>query len=71
MLAYTTDIDNHVVNIVWLLEEDKWVMIDTDMGFYVTNRQGLPLSLDEMRWNKINDVPMKYCSIKEKKVDCT
>ena len=43
------DGDCHVVNIVWLPEINKWAMIDSDMVEYVTNDQGTPLSLQEMR----------------------
>ena len=43
------DTDCHVVNIVWLPELEKWAMIDSDMTEYVTDRQGTPLSLEEMR----------------------
>lgn len=43
------DGDCHVVNIVWLPELNKWAMIDSDMVEYITNNQGIPLSLQEMR----------------------
>lgn len=43
------DQDCHVVNLVWLPEMDKWAMIDSDMQEYVTNADGIPLSLEEMR----------------------
>ena len=44
------DPDCHVVNEVWLPELNKWVMLDTDMGgHYVSDRDGTPLSLKEMR----------------------
>jgi hypothetical protein len=44
------DEDCHVVNEVWLPERNKWAMIDTDMGgHYVTDMDGTPLSLREMR----------------------
>ena len=49
------DPDCHVVNEVWLPELNKWAMIDTDMGgHYVTDRNGTPLSLKEMRENYIS-----------------
>ena len=41
--------DCHVVNIVWLPENNKWVMLDSDMTEYVTGDDGTPLSLQEMR----------------------
>ena len=44
------DSDCHVVNEVWLPELNKWVMIDTDMGgHFVSDMDGMPLSLKEMR----------------------
>lgn len=44
------DNDCHVVNEVWLPELGKWAMIDTDMGgHYITDQNGTPLSLAEMR----------------------
>lgn len=43
------DNDCHVVNLLWLSESKKWAMIDSDMMEYVTNENGTPLSLAEMR----------------------
>ncbi|MCR5204731.1 MAG: hypothetical protein K6E47_06715 [Lachnospiraceae bacterium] len=43
------DQDCHVVNLVWLPELSKWAMIDSDMEEYVTDSNGIPLSLEEMR----------------------
>ncbi|MCR4900187.1 MAG: transglutaminase-like domain-containing protein [Treponema sp.] len=43
------DSDCHVVNLVWLPELNKWAMIDSDMMEYVTDSNGTPLSLEEMR----------------------
>ena len=43
------DQDCHVVNLVWLPEMNKWAMIDSDMQEYVTDQDGIPLSLEEMR----------------------
>lgn len=47
--ADSRDPDCHVVNIVWLPENKKWAMIDSDGSAYVTGADGLPLSLEEMR----------------------
>lgn len=53
------DPDCHVVNEVWLPELNKWAMIDTDMGgHYVTDRNGTPLSLKEMREHYISGEKM-------------
>ena len=49
------DNDCHVVNEVWLPEIRKWVMIDTDMKRYVTDKKGNLLSLAEVREHFIND----------------
>lgn len=43
------DGDCHVVNIVWLPENEQWAMIDSDMVEYVTGEDGKLLSLREMR----------------------
>ena len=53
------DPDCHVVNEVWLPELNKWAMVDTDMGgHYVTDRNGTPLSLQEMREHYISGEKM-------------
>jgi hypothetical protein len=49
------DNDCHVVNEVWLPETGKWVMIDTDMRRYITDKKGNLLSLAEIREHFIND----------------
>ena len=44
------DSDCHVVNEVWLPEMGKWAMIDTDSGgYYYSDGNGVPLSLNEIR----------------------
>ena len=44
------DTDCHVVNEVWLPEQGKWAMIDSDMdGHYISDLDGIPLSLKEIR----------------------
>ena len=53
------DMDCHVVNEVWLPELNKWAMVDTDMGgHYVTDANGTPLSLKEMREHYISGEKM-------------
>lgn len=55
------DQDCHVVNEVWLPEQQKWVMLDTDMGgHYVTDTAGNLLSLREMREHYIADKAMLF-----------
>lgn len=55
------DSDCHVVNQVWLPEQRKWVMIDSDMGgCYATDSVGNLLSLQEMREYYINDKTILY-----------
>ena len=53
------DPDCHVVDEVWLPELNKWAMVDTDMGgHYITDRNGTPLSLKEMREHYISGEKM-------------
>ena len=53
------DEDCHVVNEVWLPELNKWAMLDTDMGgHYVSDMNGTPLSLKEMREHYISGEKM-------------
>ena len=53
------DPDCHVVDEVWLPELNKWAMVDTDMGgHYVTDKNGTPLSLKEMREHYISGEKM-------------
>ena len=53
------DSDCHVVNEVWLPELNKWAMIDTDMGgHFVSDMDGTPLSLNEMREHYISGKKM-------------
>ena len=52
------DSDCHVVNEVWLSEQGKWVMIDSDMGHYISNLDGVPLSLKEIREHYISGEDM-------------
>ena len=51
----SSDTECHVVNIVWLPELEKWAMIDSDMTEYITDSEGTPLSLEEMRNSIIED----------------
>ena len=48
-LPAVDDGDCHVVNVVWLPEEEKWAMIDSDMLEYAVGEDGKVLSLQEMR----------------------
>lgn len=53
------DPDCHVVNEAWLPELNKWAMVDTDMGgHYITDKNGTPLSLKEMREHYISGEKM-------------
>jgi len=53
------DQDCHVVNEVWLPELNKWAMVDSDMGgHYVSDMNGAPLSLKEMREHYISGEKM-------------
>lgn len=57
--ADSLDQDCHVVNIVWLPEHKKWAMVDSDMRAYVTDSDGTPLSLSQMREQYINGAAME------------
>lgn len=57
--ADSLDQDYHVVNIVWLPEHKKWAMVDSDMRAYVTDSDGTPLSLSQMRERYINGAAME------------
>lgn len=57
--ADSLDQDCHVVNIVWLPEHKKWAMVDSDMRAYVTDSNGTPLSLSQMRERYINGAAME------------
>lgn len=53
------DSDCHVVTEVWLPELNKWAMIDSDMGgHFVSDMDGTPLSLKEMREHYISGKKM-------------
>lgn len=52
------DSDCHVVNLVWLPEQQKWAMIDSDMQAFITDPAGEILSLGEMRARYIGGEPM-------------
>ena len=56
----TTDQDCHVVNSVWLPENKKWVMVDSDKHAYATDEEGTLLSLKEMRVKMINEEPIIF-----------
>lgn len=63
------DPDCHVVNIVWLPELNKWAMIDSDMHEYVTDENGIPMSLEEMRNALIEDKEFNIKSFDGFKID--
>ena len=57
--ADTLDSDCHVVNLVWLPEQNKWAMIGSDMQAWISNPEGTPLSLAEMRERYISGSSMQ------------
>lgn len=65
----TIDSDCHVVNSVWLPEENKWVMVDSDNNIYTTDENGVKLSLEEMRIKIRNDEPIIFRTFDEHNVD--
>ncbi len=52
------DNDCHVVNEVWLPDLGKWAMVDTDEKRYVSDLDGIPLSLREIREHIISGEKM-------------
>ena len=63
------DNDCHVVNEVWLPELGKWAVIDSDMNHYVTDLEGIQLSLKEIREHLISGEEMViYNLLKEASV---
>lgn len=64
------DTDCHVVNEVWLPELGKWAMVDTDMKRYVTDPDGVRLSLQEIREHLASGEKMViYNLLKEARVN--
>ena len=55
------DGDCHVVNLIWLPELNKWAMLDSDMVEYITDADGVPLSLEEMRETVIVGQTLNVC----------
>ena len=54
----SNDCDCHVMNEVWLPEQHKWVMLDTDMRHFVTDKKSNLLSLREIREHYISGQKM-------------
>lgn len=63
-----SDSDCHVVNVVWLPEQERWVMIDSDNGCYIADENGTPISLREMRERFIADQPMQIHRLNGEKI---
>lgn len=57
-LPKTDDGDCHVVNQVWLPELNKWAMIDSDGRHYITDSDGIPASIAEIRQSLIDAYPL-------------
>lgn len=43
------DFDNHVVSESWIKELNKWVMLDPTYNLYVSDKEGIPLGVVELR----------------------
>ena len=54
------DGDNHVVTHVFIKEMSKWVMLDPTLNAYLSNEQGEPLSLLELRNAMANQEPVFF-----------
>lgn len=66
-----SDQDCHVVNVVWIPEQRRWVMIDSDNGCYIADENSVPLSLREMRERFIAEQPMEVYSLEGDKITNT
>ena len=53
------DNDCHVINMVFVKNLNKWLWIDPTFNAYVTSENDELLSIEEVRYNLINDIPMK------------
>lgn len=65
------DSDCHVVNVVWLPEQGRWAMIDSNNGCYIADDNGRPLSLQDMREHFIADQGMQIVTLDGKKANNT
>jgi hypothetical protein len=53
--------DNHVVTTVYIPGLNKWVMLDPALCCYITNQDGIILSIPEIRQDFIDDAPLEIC----------
>ena len=63
------DYDCHVINLVWLPELEKWAMIDSDIKEFVTDDDGIPLSLVEMREAIVSGSELNIVALDDSEVD--
>ncbi|RAJ26346.1 TPR end-of-group domain-containing protein [Pedobacter cryoconitis] len=54
----TTDLDCHVITIVWSEKMDKWVWMDPTFNAYVSDAQGTLLNVEEVRTKLIAGEPL-------------
>jgi len=57
-----TDNDCHVINMVYLNSQSKWIWIDPTFNAYVMNEKKEPLSIEEVRERIIEDKPLVLTS---------
>jgi hypothetical protein len=53
--------DNHVVTTVYIPNLTKWIMLDPALCCYITDKDGLILSIPEIRNNLIDETPLEVC----------
>ena len=61
MPADPNDYECHVINTVWSEQLQKWLYIDPTMDAWLTDENGMMLSIAEVRERLKNDMPLVLC----------
>ncbi|MDR3219713.1 MAG: transglutaminase domain-containing protein [Dysgonamonadaceae bacterium] len=54
----STDIDSHIINIVYSRDLSKWIWIDPTFAAYVADEKNQLLNIEEVRYRLINNLPL-------------
>lgn len=57
--------DNHVVNLVYSEQKNKWMLFDSAQNLYYTNKDGSIMDLRELRKSFVEDKPVNVCLLDE------